>query len=50
MEDKDKQPVAKRADEGPLPRLVWLEPIGWADPDNLTFDLMIEVEAERNGS
>jgi len=50
MEDKDKQPAPKQAEEEPLPNLVWLEPIGWADPDSLSFDEMIEVEAERNGS
>ena len=50
MEDKDKKPAAKRADQEPRPPLIWLEPIGWADPDNLTFDQMIEVEVERNGS
>jgi len=50
MKDEDEPPAARRADQVPRPRLIWLEPIGWADPDNLSFDEMIEVEAERNGS
>jgi len=48
--EEDERPLPKRADEVPVSNLIWLEPLGFVDPDNLTFDQMIEVEAERNGS